>query len=332
MTDCIEAARLAALQTHFAECEADDAKDDDICFLLEQINRLQQERDDAARAQSFAEGARQLRERAALKLEALAQLSRDRAERHKAREEIRAWSSALTRDHLIVALDVHGLSDAERVVDQLGAMISHYKVGPHLFETGLITFIQKLVENDKEVFLDFKSVDIGETMRRMAGRVADLGVKFITVMGSTSTIVAAKQGREDRDFPKILAVTLLTDYNEDDMRREYGWEGSITEFVIKRARMAAGSGADGVICSPNEIRVVRDALMDEYPDFLIVTPGIRPIGVSNDDQKRVAAPGRAITDGADYLVVGRPIIRDLNNCVQNADVILREMQEAFDRR
>jgi orotidine-5'-phosphate decarboxylase len=236
----------------------------------------------------------------------------------------------LARDHLIVALDLPDLADARATVTRLGDTVLYYKVGPHLFVSGLIDFIRDdLIGRGKKVFLDFKSVDIGDTMRRMASRVADLGVEFITVMGATATIAAAKDGREGRPIPRILAVTLLTDHDEADMQREYETKMSLRDFVAKRAIMAANAGADGVICSPREVVDIRQAV--PRPNFFIVTPGIRPIGSPSDDQKRTATPREAIAAGADYLVIGRPIIKE-RDTLRAALSILDEMQTALDAR
>lgn len=231
------------------------------------------------------------------------------------------------RDRLIVALDVPGLDQAREVVRELGDTVAYYKVGPHLFEKGLIDFIELLIGSGKHVFLDFKSVDIGDTMRGMASKVARLGVEFLTVMGASSTIKAAKDGLEDSLIPKILVVTVLTDQDEADVEAEYG--KTLDQLVIDRAQMAAKAGADGVICSPKEIGIVRRAV--PRPGFLIITPGVRPEGSARDGQKRVAAPAEAIRDGADYLVVGRPIIRPADgNKLGAARRILDEMQGALD--
>lgn len=238
--------------------------------------------------------------------------------------------SALARDHLIVALDVSDLAQARDVVARLGDDVLYYKVGPHLFLSGLIDFIQKdLLERGKKVFLDFKSVDIGDTMRGMAAHVSRLGIEFITVMGSTATITAAREGRNGSLIPKILAVTLLTDHDEADMQREFGTQKTVAEFVVDRALVAEKARADGVISSPQEIAAIRQAV--QRPGFLIVTPGVRPLGASTDDQKRTATPAEAITAGADYLVVGRPILREFDK-LRATRRILDEMQTALDAR
>jgi orotidine-5'-phosphate decarboxylase len=124
-------------------------------------------------------------------------------------------------------------------------------------------------------------------------------------MGTRATISAAIEGREGQQFPKILVVTLLTDHSQEDMRREYGTDMSVEQFAVERARIASEHHADGVICSPLEVPAIRAATR---PGFIIVTPGIRPTGVSADDQKRIATPAIAISAGSDYLVVGRPIV------------------------
>jgi orotidine-5'-phosphate decarboxylase len=232
------------------------------------------------------------------------------------------------QDHLIVALDVPDLKQARDLVKQLGDEVSFYKIGWHLFAKGLVDFIEDLVTDEKRVFLDFKSVDIGETMRGMISSVSRLGVEFITVMGTSATINAAKEGRRG-SRPKILVVTLLTDHGEEEMRHEYNTNKTINEFVAERAYLAASAGADGVISSAREVAAIRTAV--PRSDFLIVTPGIRPAGISADDQRRITTPSDAITAGADYLVVGRPIIR-ASDRLAAARIILDEMQAALDQR
>jgi len=237
----------------------------------------------------------------------------------------------LARDHLIVALDVPDLDEARAIVRELNGAVDYFKVGPHLFAKGLIELIEELVADGKHVFLDFKSVDIGDTMRGMASKVARLGVKFLTVMGTAGTIKAAKEGLEGSPIPKILVVTVLTDHDEADIEAEYGKGKTLEQLVIDRAKMAASAGADGVICSPREIAAVRWAV--PRPGFLIITPCVRPYGSAMDGQKRVATPAEAIRDGADYLVLGRPIIRPHDRDRLGAALgILREMQTALDER
>jgi orotidine-5'-phosphate decarboxylase len=230
------------------------------------------------------------------------------------------------RERLIVALDLPELAAARALVDELGDEISFYKIGPHLFAPGLFDFIEDLVRSGKRVFLDFKSVDIGETMRGMIGRVSALGIDFATIMGTPTTIAAATAGRGPSPKPKILFVTLLTDHSEADMRREYNTGMTVAEFVAERARIAAEAGADGVVSSPREAAAIRRAV--PQPGFLIVTPGIRPAGSAADDQARTAAPAAAIAAGADYLVIGRPIV-SADDRLGAARQILGEIQEAL---
>jgi orotidine-5'-phosphate decarboxylase len=231
------------------------------------------------------------------------------------------------RDHLIVALDVPDLDQARALVDLLGEEVSFYKIGWHLFARGLVDFIEYLVRNEKRVFLDFKSVDIGETMRGMISSVSRLGVEFITVMGTAATINASREGRQGRR-PKILVVTLLTDHGEEEMQHEYNTQKTVEEFVAERAFLASNAGADGVIASAREVVAIRNAV--PRPDFLIVTPGIRPAGIAADDQRRVATPADAIAAGSNYLVIGRPILR-ADDKLAAAHRILAEIQTALDR-
>lgn len=236
-------------------------------------------------------------------------------------------SAAAAAERLIVALDVPTLPQAHEIVNELGNTVSHYKVGPHLFVKGLIDFIEYLkLEKGKKIFLDFKSFDIGDTIRGMSAQAARLDIDFMTIGRTASTIVAAKEAREERPRPKILVVTLLTDLDQNDMRAEFNTEETVEQFVARRAIEAERAGADGVICSPREVRAVRAAVSRR--DFLIVTPGIRPIGISSDDQKRVATPRSAILAGADHLVVGRPIIKEKDK-LASAERILAEIGGAI---
>lgn len=236
------------------------------------------------------------------------------------------YQGAQAADRLIVALDVEDLDQARAIVRELGNAVSFYKVGPHLFLSGLIDFIEEIIGEGKKVFLDFKSYDIGDTVRVMASRAAKISVNFMTIARTASTIIAAQEGREGRPLPKILLVTLLTDQDQEDMRREYNTNKTVEEFVASRAIQAVEAGADGIICSPNEVAAVRAAV--PRPDFIIVTPGVRPKGSAIDGQKRTATPFEAIAAGADYLVVGRPII-NASDKLKAAQAILDEMQEAL---
>jgi orotidine-5'-phosphate decarboxylase len=215
--------------------------------------------------------------------------------------------SAAARERLIVALDVANASQATALVDRLGERVSYYKIGLHLhLDPGLHSVIAKLMSEQKQIFLDFKYFDIPATVAGAVRMAAALGVRFLTVMGQrriVETAVAARGGAG----VKILAVTLLTGTSEGDMRQEFDTTLGLDEFVLRRAAAAERAGADGVISSPNEIRLIR--AQSRAPGFLVVTPGIRLLGATGDDQKRTASPYDAIVRGADYLVVGRPILR-----------------------
>jgi orotidine-5'-phosphate decarboxylase len=210
-------------------------------------------------------------------------------------------------DRLIVALDVPTARDASRIVDELGDIVAFYKIGLMLqLDPDLRPLVERLTGAGKGVFLDFKYIDIPATIEGAVRAASRLGVRFMTVIGESQVVGAAVKGRGNSDL-KILAVTLLTGMSENDMRKEYGTALSIDEFVTGRAAEAAALGCDGVISSPNEARLIRSAVKND--DFLIVTPGIRPIGTEAGDQKRTATPRDAILNGADHLVVGRPIVQ-----------------------
>lgn len=210
-------------------------------------------------------------------------------------------------DRLIVALDVPTVGEASRIVDELGDVVGFYKIGLMLqLDPDLRALIGRLTGAGKGVFLDFKYIDIPATIEGAVRAASRLGVRFLTVIGESQVVGAAVNGRGNSDL-KILAVTVLTGMSERDLRQEYRTDLSLDEFVIRRAAEAASLGCDGVISSPNEARLIRSAVSSD--NFLVVTPGIRPSGAEPGDQKRTATPRDAIRNGADHLVVGRPIIR-----------------------
>jgi orotidine-5'-phosphate decarboxylase len=232
-------------------------------------------------------------------------------------------------ERLIVALDTATVDDAMALVDRLGDVVSFYKIGLHLqLSPQLHGLISNLTSAKKKVFLDFKYIDIPATVAGAVRTASQLGINFITVMGQQQIIGAAVEARGDAAL-KILAVTLLTGMSEEDMQREYHTFLTLPEFVKRRAIEAGRVKCDGVISSPNEIELIRSAVRTE--DFLIVTPGIRPAGAARNDQKRTATPYDAMSRGADYLVVGRPIIGDIEPR-EAARRIIDEMALALDRR
>lgn len=212
------------------------------------------------------------------------------------------------RDRLIVALDVPTVDDARELVSNLGDAVTFYKIGLELVMRGGLDFARGLTATGKRVFLDMKLLDIGNTVERAVENAVETGATFLTIHGTdTKTAKAAVAGRAGSKL-KILAVTVLTSLDADDLT-EQGITMSPANLVTHRARLARAAGCDGVIASGREASAVRAAT---DPGFLIVTPGIRLPEGDVGDQARVTTPASAIADGADYLVVGRPITQAAN--------------------
>jgi orotidine-5'-phosphate decarboxylase len=225
-------------------------------------------------------------------------------------------------DRLIVALDFPNPNAALTLIAQLEGLVSFYKVGLELFTAGGGDLVHALSSEGKRVFLDLKFLDIQETVRRATRQVARLGVSFLTVHESGKAIGAAVEGAKGSNT-KILAVTVLTDMDAEDVHA-MGFSGSVEELVVNRARRAIAAGAHGVVASGQEAQRIR-ALSK---DLIIVTPGIRPAGAAAGDQKRAVTPAEAITAGADYLVVGRPI-RDSQDPYAAARQIIAEIEQGL---
>ncbi|GJD97156.1 orotidine-5'-phosphate decarboxylase [Methylobacterium iners] len=206
------------------------------------------------------------------------------------------------RDRLIVALDVASVAEAEALVERIGDAATFYKVGYRLAYAGGLELVPRLARAGLKVFLDLKLHDIGNTVEEGVRAITDLGATFLTVHAYPQTMRAAVRGR-GRDGPRLLAVTVLTSYDEADAR-EAGYALSVADLVARRAAQAAEAGIDGVVCSAAEATSVRGIVGAER---LIVTPGIRPAGSGTSDQKRVMTPGEARAAGIDHVVVGRPI-------------------------
>lgn len=206
------------------------------------------------------------------------------------------------RERLIVALDVANVAQAERLVAEIGDSAVFYKVGMELAYGGGLALVAKLAAAGKKVFLDLKLHDIPNTVERAVAQVAHLGATFLTVHAYPQTMRAAVVGRGDSDL-RLLAVSVLTSSDDSDLR-EAGYAFGVADLVARRASQAKAAQVDGLVASAAEAAALRAQLGD---DLLLVTPGIRPSGAGAGDQKRVATPGRAILDGADYLVVGRPV-------------------------
>jgi len=207
-------------------------------------------------------------------------------------------------DRLIVALDVHNALEGLRLVEKLGDEVSFYKIGLGMLTGGGLALANELTEMGKRVFLDMKLFDIGQTVENAVAGLAQFDLDFLTVHGDPNVVRAAVVGRGDTDL-KILAVTFLTSVDRTDLDLALIRKGEIHELVQERARLAFLAGADGVIASPQEAAMIR--ALPEAAGKLIVTPGVRLAGTNTNDQKRVASPAVAINNGADHIVVGRPI-------------------------
>ena len=210
--------------------------------------------------------------------------------------------SVSRRERLICALDVPGPDAARKLVDALGESVSFYKVGLELFMAGgYFELIDWLVAREKKVFVDLKFFDVPETVRSAVRALRGRGVSFATVHGNQAILEAA--GSEKGDV-KILAVTVLTSLDRGDLD-DLGFQCDVEKLVLSRARRALAAGCDGIISSGLEAPLIRAELGDR---ILVVTPGIRPVeNRPADDQKRTVDVTQAFTNGADYIVVGRPI-------------------------
>ncbi len=205
-------------------------------------------------------------------------------------------------ERIIFALDVPTPDEAKQWVRKLDGDIKFFKVGLELFLSGWWDIVDFIIDRGNQVMLDLKFFDIPETVHLAIQQVKDRGVSLTTIHGNDAIIKAAVK---DRGNVKVLAVTVLTSFDESDMR-QMGMTGSVEDLVLIRAKKAFALGCDGVVSSALEAKPLRDALGD---GFFIVTPGIRPESSvkGEDDQKRIATARNAIINGADHVVIGRPI-------------------------
>lgn len=226
-----------------------------------------------------------------------------------------------TRDRLIIALDLPTPAAARDLVESLDGSVTFYKVGLELcMAGGYFEFIDWLLQRDKKVFVDLKFFDVPATVTRAVRQLNNRGITFATVHGNDSIMQAAAAAKGD---VKILAVTVLTSLDRGDLV-DLGFDCDVQALVTSRTRRAIEVGCDGVIASGQEAARLRDVLGDK---FLVVSPGIRPID-NDDDQKRVVTPTQALKNGADYIVVGRPV-RDAPDPRLAAENIQREVQAVF---
>ena len=206
------------------------------------------------------------------------------------------------RDRLIVALDIPEVSDARRLVETIGESAGFYKVGMELAYGEGLPLVPELVSAGKQVFLDLKLHDIPNTVERATAQAAKSGAKFLTVHAYPQTMRAAVAGAKGSGM-QILAVTVLTSCDDADLF-DAAYRFGVVETVRRRAGQALELGVDGLVASAAEAAMVRQTI---GADMLLVIPGIRPAGGASGDQKRIALPAEAIRNGADYLVVGRPV-------------------------
>lgn len=207
-----------------------------------------------------------------------------------------------TKDRLIFAMDVPEADQARKLAEQLGDAVTFYKLGLELMMAGgYFQLIDWLTDHEKKVFVDLKFFDVPATVGRAVARLARRGATFATVHGNQGIMEAAAEAKGDL---KILAVTALTSLDRGDLD-DLGFQCDVGQLVLSRARRALEAGCDGVVASGLELRAMRREVDRR---LLVVTPGIRPVdNRPEDDQKRVVTVEQAFADGADYIVVGRPI-------------------------
>ena len=237
------------------------------------------------------------------------------------------------RQRLIFALDVDNLEDARGWVDRLQAQVGVFKIGKQLFTRCGPEVVRQVQDRGGDVFLDLKYHDIPNTVAMAGIEALRLGVRMFNVHALGGFEMMARlvaeidkvcpRGNPER--PLLLAVTILTSSTEETLRA-VGIDRPITVMVPKLARLAKDAGMDGVVASPQEVGLIRDACED---DFLVITPGVRPAFAAQDDQKRITTPADALRSGADYLVIGRPISAAADPALA-AEMILQEMQYALD--
>ena len=225
------------------------------------------------------------------------------------------------KERLIVALDVPTAAQAKSLVESLGDSATFYKIGLELFMSGeYFELLDYLNQQEKKIFVDLKFFDVPATVGRAVAQLNGKGVTFATIHGNDSIMRAAAESKGD---VKILAVTVLTSLDRGDLD-DLGFDCDVSNLVLSRAKRAVEIGCDGVVASGQEAAAMREKLGDS---FMVITPGIRPVD-NDDDQKRVVTAAQAFENGADYIVVGRPI-RDAANPKQAAEALQAEINSVF---
>lgn len=242
------------------------------------------------------------------------------------------------KDRLIVALDFDDIGDASRMVRTLSGAVSHFKIGLQMILHPMgMRFASSLVDQGKKVFLDAKLLDIDNTVMLAVDSAEKIGATFTTVHAYPKAMKAAVSMASEGDYSvKLLGVTVLTNLEHDDLK-EAGYDAIYTSALLVKARavQARQIGMHGLICSPGEVSEVRHVLGPSTPHvdgmgMVLVVPGIRPMGSIKHDQQRTGTPSQAIRDGADYLVVGRPIIHDPDPR-KAAEAVILEIAMAAER-
>lgn len=229
------------------------------------------------------------------------------------------------RDRLIVALDVPKAEAARSLVERLSGRVGMFKVGSQLFTAAGPEFVHEIAARGEKIFLDLKFHDIPNTVAGAVSSASRLGVSLLDVHGlGGRAMLEAAVGALPAMGTRLLAITILTSHDEKTLA-EIGVKGSLTESVRRLALLAKDTSLDGVVASPHEVALIREAC---GPDFLIVAPGIRPAGAAAGDQARAATPAAALRAGADFLVVGRPITA-AEDAAAAADAIVGEMESAL---